>query len=286
MENPLISVIMPAYNASKHIIETLNSIKIQTYTNWEIIVANDCSADNTVDLINQFAKQVDNPVKIITNKINAGVSGSRNIAVANASGIWLALLDSDDVWLPNHLETLMMQVKSDSEVKVVFSGFQAFLDNVNTIIFNQEINKDMLNDLYLSLYTHQIGITSSTALIEKKSWNSIGGMIQGLNYCEEMELFIRLAKQGAKFKFSEYHTTLYRKHSNATSASDNPVKMASGTLYIYENHFDWEVVPLKIRSNLLFSAHIVYARLIRRQNSIMAAKHVLKALKIKLGLRK
>lgn len=286
MISPLISVIMPAYNASEYIVETLNSIKSQTYTNWEIIIVNDCSTDNTVDLINQFAEQVDNSIKVINNKKNQGVSSSRNVAVANASGVWLALLDSDDIWLANHLETLINEVIKDSELSVVFSGFQAFLDDVNNIIFHQEIRKDILDDFYLSLYTHKIGITSSTALIKKKSWNNVGGMINGLNYCEEMELFIRLAKVGSKFKFSELYTTLYRKHSKLTSASDNAVKMASGTLYIYQKHFDWEVISLKKRIDLLANAHIIFARLTRHNSLKTAIQHCLKAFIIKTGLFK
>lgn len=276
---------MPAYNASRYVVETLNSIKNQTYTNWEIILVNDCSTDNTINLIEQFAQQVSNPIKIITNKINSGVSVSRNLAVDNASGSWLALLDCDDVWLPNHLETLMNEVAKDSQLDVVFSGFKAFLDDVNNIIFKQEINENIMNDFNISLYAHQIGITSSTALIKEKSWNNLGGMTQGLNYCEEMELFIRLAKVGAKFKFSSFHTTLYRKHSDTNSASDNPAKMAFGTLYIYENHFDWEEIPLETRINLLLKAHITYARLIWHNDIKTAVKHCLKAFLIKIGLQ-
>lgn len=284
MNIPLISIVIPAYNASGHIGETLDSVKKQTYTNWEIILVNDCSTDHTVNLVKQFAEQVSSTIKVITNETNSGVSVSRNVAVANASGSWLALLDSDDVWLPNHLETLVNEVVKESGLNIVYSGFQAFLDDVNNIIFKQEISKDIIDNFNVSLYTHQIGITSSTALIEKKAWNNVGGMIKGLNYCEEMELFIRLAKVGAKFKFSGLHTTLYRKHSNAGSASDNPAKMALGTLYIYEKHFDWKEILLKKRIELLFNAHITYARLIWRNDVKSGIKHILKALKVKIGI--
>jgi glycosyltransferase involved in cell wall biosynthesis len=284
MRNVLVSVIIPAFNASEHIIETLHSIRNQTYTNWEIIVVNDCSTDETVNLVNQFPNEDRSVIKVISNKTNLGVCASRNIAVAHSAGTWLALLDSDDVWLPNHLETLMHEVSINSELDVVFSGFDAFLGDVNNIIFKQKISKEMWDNFNLSLFTHNLGITSSTAVIKKKSWSNIGGMIQGLDYCEEMELFIRLAKAGAKFKFSSLHTTLYRKHSNAGSASYNNAKMALGTIYIYEKHFDWEEMPLEIRINLLANSHVTYARLTWRDDITSAAVHCLKALKLNPSL--
>jgi len=284
MKNPLISIIIPAYNASTYIFETLDSIRKQTYTNWEIILVDDCSTDNTVKLVKKFLAQISNSVTLITNETNSGVSVSRNVAVANASGSWLALLDSDDIWLSNHLATLINEVNKDSQVDVVFSGFQAFLDNVDNVLFKQEIREDMFEKFNISLYSHIIGITSSTALINKNSWNNIGGMIKGLNYCEEMELFIRLAKEGAKFKFSGFYSLLYRKHRNSSSASDNPGKMALGTLYIYQKHFDWEEISIRMRINLLSKAHLTFARLIWHDDLKSGIIHGLKAIKIKARL--
>jgi teichuronic acid biosynthesis glycosyltransferase TuaG len=210
MTNPLISIIIPAYNASKFLLETLESVKKQTYTNWEIVLVNDCSLDNTIELVNQFLKNITNPIKLISNETNSGVSVSRNVGVANASGFWLALLDSDDVWLPNHLETLMNEVTKDPLVNVVYAGCLVFLDTVEKIVFKQVITEDMLNDFNVSLFTHQIGINPCTVLLNKNSWNSIGGMVKNLNHAEEKEMFISLAKRGAKFKFTEQHTALYR----------------------------------------------------------------------------
>jgi len=284
MKNSLVSIIIPAFNASKYIMETLESIEQQIYSDWEIIFVDDCSTDNTVKLVNQFAEKSSKSVKIICNPSNLGVCGSRNEAVAHASGAWLALLDSDDVWLPNHLETLMFTLGEDEQLNVIYSGFFAFLDDVTNIIFKQEICPEVLTDFNIALFARQIGITSSTALIEKKCWQNVGGMVQGLNYCEEMELFIRLAKDGAKFKFSGFHTLLYRKHSDTNSASDNVVKMSFGTLYIYQRHFDWEEIPVKTRIKLLYNAHITCARLVWHDDLTTAVINCLKAIKVKIGL--
>ena len=285
MTDILISIIIPVYNGSRHILETLESVKKQTYSNWEIVIVNDCSIDDTVEIVNQFAQGVSNSIKLITNKKNLGVSVSRNTAVSNCTGKWLALLDSDDIWLPNHLETLVNQVEKDTEISVVYAGCKVFLDDINNIVHKQAIDKVMLDNFKISLYAHEIGINSSTSFIKKDAWGNCGGMIQGLNFGEEMELFIRLARNNKKFKFSEYYTVLYRKHSNFGAASNNSVKMALGNLYIYEKHFDWEVIPFKIRKNQLSNAHLSYARLVRHLNIKKATQHALKALKVKKNLK-
>lgn len=276
---------MPAYNASEHIIETLDSVIQQTYTNWELILVNDCSTDTTVDVVKKISEQVSNPIKIITNETNSGVSVSRNVAVANAAGTWLALLDADDIWLPNHLETLIGEVRKDSSLDLVYAGCLVFLDKADNVVFKQEISQEMVANFNVSLFTHQIGINPCTALIAKNSWNAIGGMIPNLNHSEEKELFIRLAKRGGKFKFTEHHTALYRKYSTAIAASNNIAKMALGSLYVYEKHFDWEAIPLKIRIDQLANAHLSYARIIHKQNIKLAEQHSLKALKLKKSLK-
>lgn len=285
MINPLISVIIPAYNASLFLLETLESVKKQTYNNWEIIVVDDCSTDNTIDIVTDFSKGLSNPVKVITNEINSGVSVSRNFAVTNSSGSWLALLDSDDVWLPNHLQTLVNELDNDPKLNVVYAGCLVFLDKVENIIFKQNISEAMLNDFNVSLFTHQIGLNPCTVLLDKNSWNEIGGMVQQLHPAEDKDLFFGLAKKGKQFKFSNQHTALYRKHSNASAASNNEAKMALASIGIFEKHFDWEDIPLNIRINELSNAHLSYARLIKHIDIKKAAEHSLKALKIKKSIK-
>lgn len=99
--NPLVSVIMPAYNVSKFITETLNSLMAQTYVNWELIVVDDCSTDNTAEIIQSYN---DNRIYYIKNDVNSGVAQTRNRALREARGKYVAFLDSDDVWKNNKLE--------------------------------------------------------------------------------------------------------------------------------------------------------------------------------------
>lgn len=99
----LVSVIMPNYNGEKFIKETIMSVINQTYTNWELLIVDDCSIDNSAEIIKDFCRQ-DGRIKLFINEKNSGAAASRNLALREASGKWIAFLDSDDLWLPEKLE--------------------------------------------------------------------------------------------------------------------------------------------------------------------------------------
>ena len=98
-----VSIITPTYNASRFITETIHSVKKQTYTNWEMIIVDDCSTDNTVDIVKQEMEH-DSRIKLFELKENSGPAIARNRAITAAKGTYLAFLDSDDLWLPQKLE--------------------------------------------------------------------------------------------------------------------------------------------------------------------------------------
>lgn len=103
MRHDLVSIIMPAYNSGKYISESIESIQAQTYKNWELLVVDDCSKDSTVEIIQKYAAD-DNRIRLLHNEKNSGAAISRNYALREAKGKWIAFLDSDDVWLPQKLE--------------------------------------------------------------------------------------------------------------------------------------------------------------------------------------
>ncbi|MBQ3231022.1 MAG: glycosyltransferase family 2 protein [Clostridia bacterium] len=91
----LVSIIMPNYNSAKYVEATINSILAQTYKNWELIFVDDCSTDNSMELVKAFN---DERIKVFQNEKNSGAAISRNYALRMASGKWMAFLDSDDLW--------------------------------------------------------------------------------------------------------------------------------------------------------------------------------------------
>lgn len=102
MDNTLVSIIMPSYNTGRFIRETVESVLAQTCADWELIIVDDCSSDNTDEVISEFL--ADERIRCIKNEKNSGAAVSRNRALREARGKWIAFLDSDDLWEPRKLE--------------------------------------------------------------------------------------------------------------------------------------------------------------------------------------
>ena len=102
MKSPLVSIIMPAYNAERYIREAVDSVIVQTHKNWELIIIDDRSSDNTADIAFEYHR-LDPRIRLIKNEDNLGAAGSRNRGLDEASGDFVALLDADDVWLEDKL---------------------------------------------------------------------------------------------------------------------------------------------------------------------------------------
>ena len=100
--NDLVSIIMPSYNTANYIEASIESVQHQTYENWELIIVDDCSTDNTDEVVRPFL--IDGRIHYLKNEQNSGAAISRNRALREAKGKWIAFLDSDDLWLPEKLE--------------------------------------------------------------------------------------------------------------------------------------------------------------------------------------
>ncbi len=117
--NDLVSIIMPSYNTASYIKESINSVFEQTYTNWELIIVDDCSTDNTDEIV---ASLDDIRIHYIKNEKNSGAALSRNKALREAKGRWIAFLDSDDLWMPDKLEK-QIQFMENNHYHFSYTGY-------------------------------------------------------------------------------------------------------------------------------------------------------------------
>ena len=101
MDKGLVSIIMPSYNAEKYISASIKSVQKQTYPNWELIIVDDCSKDKTVEIVKGIH---DDRIKLLQNETNSGAAISRNKALREAKGEWIAFLDADDLWCSDKLD--------------------------------------------------------------------------------------------------------------------------------------------------------------------------------------
>ncbi|RKI28502.1 glycosyltransferase family 2 protein [Bacillus thuringiensis] len=118
----MISIVIPSYNASSFIKETIQSVQSQTYTNWEMIIIDDVSKDNTRELIKEEIKK-DGRIQLIELQKNGGAAIARNIGINNAKGKYVAFLDSDDLWLPEKLEK-QLEFMQNNDIAFSFTSYQ------------------------------------------------------------------------------------------------------------------------------------------------------------------
>ncbi len=132
---PLISIITPVFNSEKYIRDTINSVINQTYYNWELLIVDDCSQDCSFDIISKYAHS-DSRIKVFKNKFNSKAFETRNVALRNAKGMYIAFLDSDDIWHPNKLmmQFEFMQLNNYSFTYTAFTRFKEVPNNYNKII--------------------------------------------------------------------------------------------------------------------------------------------------------
>ncbi|MEH7308650.1 teichuronic acid biosynthesis protein TuaG [Neobacillus drentensis] len=155
-EQPLISIITPSYNASLFIEDTIASVKKQTFQNWEMIIVDDCSSDNTPDILERIEKE-DDRIHVIYLQQNGGAAVARNIALQHAKGRYVAFLDSDDSWKPEKLQKQLSFMQTNNYA-FTFTGYELVTNEgvlLNKQIFApEEISyNDMLKNTIIGCLT-------------------------------------------------------------------------------------------------------------------------------------
>ncbi len=139
---PLVSIIMPVYNSEKYIGRTLESVISQSFNDWEIIIVDDCSTDNSANIIKSYMNE-DKRIKYYKLKINSGAAISRNTAIKNAIGKYIAFLDSDDIWHPEKLSK-QIEIMEKNDYNFTCTDYNKIDDN--DLDLNKTIKADLRAD--------------------------------------------------------------------------------------------------------------------------------------------
>ena len=230
-ENPLVSIIMPAYNAEAYIEEAISSVISQTVSDWELIVIDDESKDKTREMIVDFAEK-DSRIRFVANKQNMGVAKTRNVGLELFRGKFVAFLDSDDYWEPQMLEKMIARVE-ETNADIVYCSYT---------LVDEQGNK-VCNDFIVPAETTfeesivRSVITCSTVLIT--------GVLAKNNrfptniYHEDIALWFRLLRDGAIARGVPEILAAYRQHANSRSAGK--LKSACRRWPIYRKHLQMPV---------------------------------------------
>lgn len=217
-QEPLVSIIMAAHNADKYIAETIESVLSQNYTNWELIVTDDASTDNTRDIVVQYTKK-DPRIKIIPLDKSVRQTVARIKAIKISSGEYLAILDADDISLPDRLKIQVNFLEINPDIAVV--GSAAELINENGAHIGKKEKACEFTELAFKLLLQTQFIHSSVCM-RKKTYDDIGGY-DGVTYriyAEEYDLLNRFVNEGYKLTNLPEILIKYRIHPQGISQSD------------------------------------------------------------------
>ena len=206
MEEELVSIIMPSYNTGKFIKETINSVIAQTYSNWELIIVDDCSTDNTDEIVKSIN---DNRIIYLKNETNSGAAISRNKALREAKGRWIAFLDSDDLWKNDKLEK---QIKFMKENNCYFS-----YTNYIEIDENGNINGKRVTGPKKITKTGMFNYCWPGCLTVMYDANKIGLIqIEDIKKNNHYAMWLKVCKKADCYLLSE-DLAMYRKRSGSIS---------------------------------------------------------------------
>jgi len=239
MTEKLVSVIMPACNAEKTIGKALESVRAQTYRNWEIIVVNDGGTDATGRMVREFAQQTPCNVMLLEHARSMGPSAARNIAMKAAKGDYLAFLDADDIWMPGHLATLYAVLDS-GKADLAYAGGYVFRETLSGEMELLPIDTIEVRNPRQDLFRRNYFNTSAAA-ITRRLMDAAGGFDESLWAGEEWDYWIRAAALGFEIAGTGEPTYYYRKSPGSLSAL--PARMAESSGRMFEKHRRCGILP-------------------------------------------
>jgi glycosyltransferase involved in cell wall biosynthesis len=211
---PFVSIVMPSFNHSNFIGSAVSSVLEQSFINWELIVIDNFSTDQTMEILNQFN---DARIKILQINNQGSIAKSRNLGVTSANGEWIAFLDSDDLWEPDKLEKV--SVFFNSEHDLIYHHLSLIQElpgsTEQQYINSRKLKSPVMKDLVLKGNT----IATSSVLVRKRIFLEVGGMNENPEVIgvEDYNTWLRISCKTDKFTLVPLTLGAYRIHSTNLS---------------------------------------------------------------------
>jgi glycosyltransferase involved in cell wall biosynthesis len=217
------SIVIPVYNARNTIVETLYSCINQTYTNFEILIIDDCSDDDTIDIIKKKFNL--EKISIFQFEINKGVSMARNFGWEKATGDYIAFLDSDDTWHLKKLE-ILNQILENSEIKFIGHNYT----EIDYELSNK--NSTIINELQFTKLLFRNYFNTSCFVIQR---NVNERFQENSRHTEDHDLILRISEKYKVYHIQSNLTLLGRPQLSKGGLSENKSKMRIGEILMYFN---------------------------------------------------
>ncbi|MEM9217431.1 MAG: glycosyltransferase [Cyanobacteria bacterium P01_F01_bin.150] len=211
MSTPLISVIIPVYNGERTVLETVQSILKQTFTNFELIIINDGSSDRTLELL----EIVDDPRVRILSYENGGLPVARNRGIEQAQGQYITFIDADDLWTPTKLSDQLTALQNNPDAGLAYSWTLTMDDKTGALHPGKFVSFD--GDVYGQMLLSNFIASGSNAMLTAEAVRSVGDFDATLTSCEDWDYWLRVASQWP-FTVVPKPQILYRQSSSAMSS--------------------------------------------------------------------
>ncbi|MFB5197484.1 glycosyltransferase family 2 protein [Neobacillus sp. KR4-4] len=248
-QQPLISIITPSYNASLFIEQTITSVRKQTYQNWEMIIVDDCSTDNTPEILEQIEKE-DERIKVIYLNQNGGAAVARNIALQNAKGRYVAFLDSDDCWKPEKLQKQYSFMQTNYYA-FTFTGYELITND--GVLLNKQIpapEQITYNDMLKNTI-----IGCLTVMIDRKTVGHF--QMPNIRTRQDLATWLAILKKG--FNAYGLNENLAEYRTGNPSISRNKWKAAKMNWFVYR-----KVEKLNVIKAFWCFSHYAFHALLKR----------------------
>ena len=207
---PLVSVIMPVYNGEKYLAEAIDSILAQTFTDFEFLIVDDGSQDNSAEIIRSYEKR-DRRIRFIQLERNMGAAVARNRGIAAAGGEYITGMDCDDVSLPERLQKQVDFLKSHPEIGGIGAFARVVNHDLTTLIYDFEVPRK--HALIALTMFFGYGFIGATIMLRREFLSAVGGYEPGWRNCYDLELFSRLLHE-TRIRYANLPDDLYlyRRH--------------------------------------------------------------------------
>lgn len=226
---PTVSVIIPTYNQAQYLKDAVDSVLESTYQDFEIIIVDDGSTDNTQEV----AKKSSDPRIHYVYQENQGLSGARNTGILLATGVFLTYLDSDDLFLPEKLFLLTDVLEKESEIG--FVAGQAIIIDENNRPLGEVFTEPIPNDPTRLLLHNPLHVSS---VMVRREWQERVGLFdQSLRSYEDWDMWLRLAQAGCQMRWVAHPVSLYRFHSAQMTRDDRQMTVSTFAVLdkVYQN---------------------------------------------------
>ena len=223
---PLVSVIMPCYNMASFVSDSIKSVIAQTYPHWELLIVDDASSDETVNIIKSYA-QADSRIKFAIKKQNSGISDTRNQCIQMAQGQFLAFLDADDIWHPEKLEKQLSFMLAKN-IGFTYSTYD-WIDEDGKIM-NKFINT--IGNLDYKTYLRNTIIGCSTVMVNKAITGDV--FVPKFRTSEDTATWLDILRKGLMAYAIDESLVSYR--IRRKSASSNKIRASIDLWKVYRQH--------------------------------------------------